>query len=141
MQVIQTHTIYTIYIYSLDHASYLFNSLKNRNVLFSFVVGKFIGFYSQRTLIAAGCHFQRFTERLSEDPTYTTYLEGCRCLQQIYREGSRQKVEFQVWSLGILPQKNKLKVSLDDSQILWYLKELRAGSYFSFKKKKYIYIQ
>lgn len=91
--------------------------------------------FSQRTLIAAGCHFQKFTETVWGPHLHHLPL---RLLVFVTDLHSRIKAESRELWVGVWVfylRKNKLKVPLVDSQITSSLKELGKAPIFPLKKK------
>lgn len=90
--------------------------------------------FSQRTLIAAGCHFQKFTETVWGPHLHHLPL---RLLVFVTDLHSRIKAESRELWVGVWVfylRKNKLKVPLVDSQITSSLKELGKAPIFPLKK-------
>lgn len=90
--------------------------------------------FSQRMLIAAGCHFQKFPETVWGPHLHHLPLRLLVFATDLH---SRIKAESRelwegVWVFYL--RKNKLKVPLVDSQITSYLKELGKAPIFPLKK-------
>lgn len=90
--------------------------------------------FSQRTLIAAGCHFQKFPETVWGPHLHHLPLRLLVFATDLHSRIKAESRELWVGVWVFYLRKNKLRVPLVDSQITSYLKELGKAPIFPLKK-------
>lgn len=91
--------------------------------------------FSQRMLIAAGCHFEKFTEIVWRLHLHHLPLRLLVFATDLHGRIKTESREFWVGVWVFYLRKNKLKLPLVGSQIASYLKELGKAPIFPLKKK------